>query len=59
MIAVSLNAGVPLSVTVTLSVKLGVVSKFNAVLLATVIAPAALTANTVCPVPPVTLIVLV
>src|SRR5215831_18146469 len=57
MIAVSLNCGVPLSVTVTLSVKLGVTSKFSAVLLATVITPAALTANAVCPVPPVTLIV--
>ena len=38
-VAVSLKAGVPLSVAVTLSAKFGVVSKSSAAVLATLIAP--------------------
>ena len=46
--AVSLNCGVPLSVTVAVSTKLGVVSKFNSALFATVIWPVVrFTANAV------------
>src|SRR5436853_7830487 len=53
--AVSLKAGVPLSVTVTFNVKLGVVSIFSRLLLVTVIwRVVAFTANAAWPVPPVT-----